>query len=79
MCQLMRFWYLSHMCKAFILSHLVYIVNAKNVLYPTTMSQFESPRKAHTSLSQLPLQNDISHGVRQCYIISILERPYKYM
>ena len=72
--------FLSVTSKIYILTHLAYIANAKKLCYMKQQSHsFESVRNGHTSWRQLPLQNDVNHGIRQCYIILTLERRYKYM
>ena len=38
---------------------------------------FESVRKVRASWDQLPLQNDVIHGVRRCNIVLTHERCYK--
>ena len=57
-------------CKYWILSHLTYIDNAK---IKQQCHSFESARKAHASRRQLPLQNNVSHGVRWCNMVSNLK------
>ena len=63
-----------------ILTHLAYRANAKKHDISNTNSQFWKCEKKRASWHHLLLQNDVSHGfIRQCNVVFMLERYYKYM
>ena len=62
-------------CILQIRTHLTYIANAKKSCHMKKQShRFESMRKACISGCQVPLKNDVSHGIRWCNLILTLER-----